>query len=145
MVGWFNRRLRRDREDGAALVEFAFVLPFLLLLFMGIIEFSWVFAQHIDVRHGAREAGRLATVDADDVAGMTAAACTRMDFATGASVNFTDGASGAKGDTGTAQVVAPTSTLTGFFDAVLPATLTSTVSFRLEQNSDNWSTGSGSC
>ena len=54
---------RRSRENGANLVEFAILAPFLLLLLFGIIEFTWLFATNLDVRHGAREAVRLATTD----------------------------------------------------------------------------------
>lgn len=59
-------RLRRGRDDGgAALVEFALIMPLLFLLIFGIIEFGWAFRQNLDVRHGAREGTRLAAVNAN--------------------------------------------------------------------------------
>jgi Flp pilus assembly protein TadG len=62
---------RHKSERGANLVEFALVAPFLILLLFGIIEFAWVFAQDLTVKHGAREGARLAAVtfgaDTDDL------------------------------------------------------------------------------
>ena len=57
----FRRRKRKD--GGAALVEFAFIMPLLVLLLVGIVEFGWGVAQQIDIRHKARETLRLAIVD----------------------------------------------------------------------------------
>ncbi len=54
------------RETGASLVEFALVAPLLFMLLFGMIEFGWAFAQNLDVKHMAREVGRLATVDATE-------------------------------------------------------------------------------
>ena len=142
MVGWFNRRLRRDREDGAALVEFAFVLPFLLLVLMGIVEYGWAFSQHLDVRHGAREAGRLATVNVS-TADIRTTACAAMDFihpANNAIITLDDLGAGAVGDAAEIDVIADLNSLTGFLDWALPATLHSTVEVRLEQaHSPAWS------
>ena len=54
------------RERGAALAEFALMLPFLVLLLVGMIELGWGLAQQIDVRHKAREALRQVIVDASE-------------------------------------------------------------------------------
>ena len=53
----------RDREGGAALVEFAVLAPLLLLLVLGIVEFGWLFGQSNAVRHATREASRYASVN----------------------------------------------------------------------------------
>ena len=53
----------KSRERGANLVEFAILAPLLIMLLFGIIEFAWIFAQNLDVRHGAREGARLAAVN----------------------------------------------------------------------------------
>ncbi len=57
------RLFRRDREKGAAAVEFAIVLPMLILLVFGIMEAGWYFGQVVEVRNAAREGARLAAVD----------------------------------------------------------------------------------
>jgi Flp pilus assembly protein TadG len=46
------------REDGAAAVEFALVLPILLAVVFGIVEFSWTFNQQISLSNAARESAR---------------------------------------------------------------------------------------
>jgi Flp pilus assembly protein TadG len=58
---------RTRNEDGAAAVEMALVLPILLLLVFGIIEFGFIFNRYISVTHAAREGVRLLAlgVDAD--------------------------------------------------------------------------------
>ena len=53
-----RRLIRKRGEKGANLVEFALVMPFLLILLFGIVEFAWVFATNLDVKHGAREGAR---------------------------------------------------------------------------------------
>ncbi|MDH3756048.1 MAG: pilus assembly protein, partial [Acidimicrobiia bacterium] len=51
------------RERGAAAVEFAIVLPLLVLVIFGTVEFGAAWSQKTDVNHGAREAARLAAVN----------------------------------------------------------------------------------
>lgn len=46
------------REAGASLVEFALILPLLLLLVFGIISFGLIFHAKLSITDGAREAGR---------------------------------------------------------------------------------------
>jgi Flp pilus assembly pilin Flp len=53
-------------EDGAAAVEFALLLPLLVLLVFGIIEFGAAFNAKIQATNAAREAARLAVVGIDD-------------------------------------------------------------------------------
>lgn len=130
----------RRRDSGAALVEFAVLAPLLLLLLFGIIEFAWLFSQNLDVRHGAREGARLASVDslpttnAQDLAN---AICDRMDTVDRANTLISINATGdAIGDDITVQVSAAPDTLTGFMDAFVPDTLmlTSAVVIRAEQD-----------
>ena len=134
-------------ERGAAIIEFAVVLPVLLLIVLGAIEFGWLMGQNNDVRHGAREAARLATVDAGSVSAMGATACDAMDLASGPTVTFTDSATGRNGSQGTVRVAMPVVSITNFpvITGMLPANLTSEVKFRLEQDSDSWATGSFTC
>ena len=129
------------------MVEFAVVLPLLVVLLFGIIEFAWLFTQNLDVRHGAREGARLiavnyphgpvlpapATRDSDQTDEIVAEICRRMHTANNARVTLTS--NGDVGDPAVATVVADVQSLTGLFGWVVPATMTlsSTVEIRLEQ------------
>jgi len=53
---------RRNGDEGAAAVEFALVLPILVVLLFGIIEFGMVFDAQLQVTHAAREGARMASV-----------------------------------------------------------------------------------
>jgi hypothetical protein len=54
---------RANQEDGAALVEFALVLPLLLVLLLGMLEFGKAFNYWIDATHLANQGARWAVVD----------------------------------------------------------------------------------
>ncbi len=61
-------------EVGAAAVEFALLLPLLVLLLFGLIEFGMAFNTRIQATNAAREAARMAVVGVDnwaDVGGGT--------------------------------------------------------------------------
>jgi Flp pilus assembly pilin Flp len=53
-------------EEGAAAVEFALLLPLLVLLLFGMIQFGAAFNTRIQATNAAREAARLAVVGIDD-------------------------------------------------------------------------------
>ncbi|MDD2433344.1 MAG: TadE/TadG family type IV pilus assembly protein [Clostridia bacterium] len=59
------RKMRREGK-GQALVEMALLLPLLLLLLFGIIEFGRVMSASFIVTHGAREGARYGAVGATD-------------------------------------------------------------------------------
>jgi Flp pilus assembly protein TadG len=149
MVIGRNRVMGRDRERGANLVEFALIAPLLIMLVMGIIDFGWILSTQQDVRHGAREAARLAAVNTDNTANMATLACTAMNVSSGATVTFNTGG-GAVGNSGSIVLVAPVASLSGFSSlpfagALYPTTFTETVAFRLEQPASKWTDGSGTC
>jgi Flp pilus assembly protein TadG len=56
------RKARWRRDRGAAAVEFALVLPILLLFVMGTIEWGWFFFTHQRVVNAAREGARAGTL-----------------------------------------------------------------------------------
>jgi hypothetical protein len=58
----FRRAVRKDRERGATLVEFALICPILFLLIFGIIDFGSVFNDLISLRQGVREGARQGSV-----------------------------------------------------------------------------------
>lgn len=60
---------RRGRgEGGASALEFALVVPVLLLIIFGIIEFGFMFQAQLALTHAAREGARLASVGKYDTA-----------------------------------------------------------------------------
>lgn len=60
------RNLFKRKEKGQSLVEFAMVLPVLLLLIMGIIDFGMAFHSVVTVNTAAREGARQGIVLAND-------------------------------------------------------------------------------
>lgn len=60
-------------EDGAAAVEFALVLPVLLLLILGLIEFSLIFNTQISLTNAAREGARVMAIQNSPALARTAA------------------------------------------------------------------------
>jgi Flp pilus assembly protein TadG len=57
------KAVRLDGEDGAALVEFALVLPILVLLLFSMLDFGKAFNYWIDETHLANEGARWAAVN----------------------------------------------------------------------------------
>ena len=55
---------RRGGDRGAAAVEFALVLPFLLLLVFGLVDFGRAYNAKVTLTHAAREGARMLAVDA---------------------------------------------------------------------------------
>jgi Flp pilus assembly protein TadG len=53
---------RVSGRRGAALVEFAIVLPLLMVLLLGIMEFGMIMRDYLMLGHGAREGARTAAV-----------------------------------------------------------------------------------
>jgi hypothetical protein len=135
-VGQPVSRGRHESEAGAALLEFALVLPLLLILLFGIIEAAWAFNQQLEVRHGAREGARLVAVNAGDDTYVATEVCDRMHFSGDEDATvITITANGTSiGDTATVDIVAPYRGLTGFLDGIFgTADFNSTVEIRLEQ------------
>ena len=61
MKSW-KKRTRHNRARAGAIVEFAVVLPLLLTILFGIIEYGYVFMVRQTLQHAAREGGRLASL-----------------------------------------------------------------------------------
>lgn len=131
----------------------ALVTPFLLLLVLGMVEFGWLFAQNLDIKHGAREAARMISINEDPPGGGTqaqriiASVCDRMDLFPGTSVELVqNGTTVDSPATAQVSIAAGQNTLTGFLDWAIPPTMTitSTVETRLQKEAD-WTSASGSC
>ncbi len=139
-----TRPIRRSRERGAAVVEFALVLPLLLMLVLGAIDWGWYFYTREVVTNAAREGARAGSVSAVGTDAITAASSAATTYLsnlslTGGSVNATtpDVTVGAT-VTHTVRVVVtfPASSLTGFtlpgFTSLVPSSITATAQMRGE-------------
>lgn len=93
------------REDGAAALEFALVLPILIMLVMGIAEFSRAYHAKEKLQYAVREGARELALSHDT----TAAANVTVDRAGGLNPALTTAGVTAAGCTGS---VTPTSTAT---------------------------------
>jgi Flp pilus assembly pilin Flp len=140
-----------NAESGASLIEFAMLMPFLLLLLIGIVEFSWTFATDLDVKQGAREGARLAAVNFPDTGevDMAAEICSRMDLVgsdPATTITWTSDGTPEVGEGVIVTVSTPHNTLTGFLDWAFGSitTLDATVEIRIEQP-PTWSDATVNC
>jgi Flp pilus assembly protein TadG len=107
------RRARsRRREEGQALVEFALVLPVILLVLVGIVQFGLMFYTYIDLTSATRDAARRVAVSRSTGAGLTQARQVVADATTAvnsanATVTLTPGGPWQAGDDVTVRVTYP--------------------------------------
>jgi hypothetical protein len=154
----------RERDSGASLVEFAIVLPLLIALLLGTIDFGWLFSQNHDLRSASREGARLAVVNSgtgstpdarrDDLIGKTRGKASQL---SGASLEVYirlentdgDGVTGGPGDDVVVCLRYPKRSVSGLFDPFISGTMTTKAIMRMEQPADFSSGGSaglaGSC
>jgi Flp pilus assembly protein TadG len=57
-----KKRFPTRRRHGATLIEFALVLPILVILTLGIIEFGWYTKNQLGVANAVREGARVASI-----------------------------------------------------------------------------------
>jgi Flp pilus assembly protein TadG len=119
---------RSGRERGAAAVEFALVLPVLLLLVLGAIDWGWYFYLREVVTNAAREGARVGSVHQDGQAAATTY-LTNLGLTRGGAVSNVVTVNGI--DTVLVTVTYPAGSLTGFIP-VVPATITAQAQMRLE-------------
>ncbi len=131
----------KNRDRGASLIEFAMIMPLLIILLLSIIEFGYFMGELNELKHGAHEGARLAAVND---AALLANTCASMDLNSSVTVAFTNGA-GNIGDQGSVIVSTPVISLSGLglIEMFLPASMAVDANFRLEQKSGNWSSASG--
>ncbi len=55
-----------DKQNGQSLVEFAIVIPVLLVLILGMVEYGWILNAKINLTSAAREGIRTAIVSTDN-------------------------------------------------------------------------------
>lgn len=133
-----------NAESGASLVEFAMLMPFLLLLILGIVEFGFLLGESNEVRHATREGARYAAVSNPDRTGdgnVTNAdvidiVCGALDL-NGATVGVQVSGGPDRLDDGTITVrITGVTSLSGapLISGLIPSTLESSATFRLEQD-----------
>ncbi|MFF1831711.1 TadE/TadG family type IV pilus assembly protein [Paenarthrobacter sp. NPDC058040] len=65
--------MNRDSERGAVAVEFALLVPVLVLLVLGIMEFGRAYNAQVSLSNAAREGARVMAISNDSTAARTAA------------------------------------------------------------------------
>ncbi len=135
-----------DRAHGASLVEFALIAPFLILLLLGSLDASSLLFQNLDVRHAAREGGRLAAISQGDLSTIGARVCGSMDDDSATTVSLA-GSGGSLGDEITATVTKQAEIITGFTSWAFnpPVPLAFIATFRIEALPVLWTDGTYSC
>jgi Flp pilus assembly protein TadG len=127
--------INKTSRRGQALVEFALVVPLLILLLLGIMEFGWLVKNQLTVANAARDGARYAAVghtveditalinnDTTNVPGSPGKLTISMNYADSGTVTY----SNALADSGTennappgsmVQIIVsiPNQSLTGFF------------------------------
>jgi Flp pilus assembly protein TadG len=112
-------------EDGAVAVEFALLLPILVALLLGIMEFSLVLNTQLTLTNAAREGARTVAVENDQAVARTAvrAAAIGLDPALrNADIAFTPTGTCAAGTTAVTTITYHHHFLTGFFGAEVALT-----------------------
>jgi Flp pilus assembly protein TadG len=94
---------RRRREAGAAAVEFGLILPLLLILLLGIMDYGYLFFVQLSVTNAAREGARAGITQGDTSLAQTKAQTATQNYLT--SIGITPGAV-------TATLSCPTLTVT---------------------------------
>jgi len=116
--------LRARSERGAAAVEFALVLPVLILLIVGMLEFARAYNAQISVSNAAREGARVMAVHDDAALARTSAidAAPSLNPVLGASDIAISPASCAAAADGTVEVSIDYDLplMTGFFGVEIP-------------------------
>jgi Flp pilus assembly protein TadG len=137
-----NTKIRRKRGGGAA-IEFALVLPPLLTILFGIMEFSWLFLEQSNVMTAAREGARRGVTVAPSASPSPAStAITRANAVLTSLGMSTTGASVTAAISGSSpsrtlevNVNVPYHSLTGWDFPGMPATLHAHMSMLMEQQS----------
>jgi Flp pilus assembly protein TadG len=117
------KMLRSD--DGAVAVEFALLLPILVALLLGIMEFGLVYNAQITLTNAAREGARTVAIENDQVAAradVRAAAIVLDPALTDADITFSPAGACAAGSTSVTTISYDYKYLTGFFGAGLTLT-----------------------
>ncbi|HET9199797.1 MAG TPA: TadE family protein [Dehalococcoidia bacterium] len=88
-----KRHPGKDKESGQAIVEFAIVLPLLLILLFGVIDFGRALQTYITINNASREGARLGAINPEaDIEGKVRDAAGAFDNdSLTVAVDFPDG------------------------------------------------------
>ena len=114
-----TRQARRHRERGAALVEFALVLPLLILMVSAIVDFGFRYAEAAQINNAALVAARDMTIHND--VGHAQSAATSAGAPAGSSIDVSPGSCAADTDI-TVTIAATLDTPTGAFGETFDVT-----------------------
>jgi len=103
-MNWRPSSGRKARDRGATAVEFALVLPLLLLLVCGIIDFGRALNAQITLTQAAREGARLGALGYSSTAIQTRAADAAPDLSGGINVTIAASCAPGAGPAANAQV-----------------------------------------
>jgi len=135
------RKSFSKKEGGQAMVEFALILPLLILLLCGIIDFGWIYGNQIQLNNASRDTARFMAINygtsTDTQADATANTTLRNRLGTGNYMNNTNlNVNSTKtGDTVSVTATYPLPFLTPLLSTVLHRTvmnLSSTTTMRIE-------------
>ena len=121
-------------EKGQSLVEFALILPLLVLLLLAIIDFGRVFHVYLTMDHAGREAARAASIGKDNAAIKTVAVTDASTIGlTDSQVAINPEGSRPTGTDVKITITYPVSFLTPMIGNIIgPLTLTDTTVMRVE-------------
>ena len=140
---------QRDRQQrGAAAVEFALVVPVLLSMLLGVIDFGMAYGQSINLQGAAREAARQGVTDGDVIAAANNARGGELDNAK-LQVKFAVNTSGGAPGVMVVCLRYPQSSVSGFYAWALSGVFEAKAVMKMEgtvavtSGSQNW--GGGTC
>ncbi|MCA0172570.1 TadE family protein [Bacillus sp. RAR_GA_16] len=121
-------------EKGQSMVEFALVLPILVMLLFGIIDFGRIFHTYLAIDHASREAARAASVGENDATIISTAVKSASNISLGAGqIAVSPGGTKSSGSDVTVTITYPISFLTPVVSNLTgPITLKSSTVMRIE-------------
>ncbi|MBN8210563.1 pilus assembly protein [Bacillus sp. NTK071] len=121
-------------EKGQSMVEFALVLPVLVMLLFGIVDFGRIFHAYITIDHASREAARVASIgESDSKIVSTAVTSGSSIHLSSGQVSVSPGGTKTAGSDVRVTITYPITFLTPVISSISgPITLSSSAAMRVE-------------